>query len=63
MDFVTQAREAADRYDREAAEEEQREEMGMEDDEDDEMIDRMEVFMPVVQSLIGALGGFEVSSS
>jgi hypothetical protein len=63
MDFVTQAREAADRYDREAAEEEQREEMGMEDEEDDEMIDRMEVFMPVVQSLIGALGGFEVSSS
>jgi hypothetical protein len=32
-------------------------------DDDEEMVDRMEVFLPVVQSLINALGGYEVSNS
>jgi hypothetical protein len=30
-------------------------------EDEDEMIDRMEVFLPVVQSLVNALGGYEVS--
>lgn len=33
----------------------------MRDDDDEEMVDRMEVFLPVVQSLVNALGGYEVS--
>lgn len=32
-------------------------------DDEDEMVDRMEVFLPVVQSLVNALGGYEVSVS
>jgi hypothetical protein len=32
-------------------------------DDDEEMVDRMEVFLPVVQSLINALGGYEVRNS
>jgi hypothetical protein len=40
------------------------EELGEEDphNEEEEMVDRMEVFLPVVQSLVNALGGYEVSS-
>lgn len=30
-------------------------------EDEDEMVDRMEVFLPVVQSLVNALGGYEVS--
>lgn len=29
-------------------------------DEEEEMVDRMELFLPVVQSLVNALGGYEV---
>lgn len=32
-------------------------------EDEDEMVDRMEVFLPVVQSLVNALGGYEVSIS
>ncbi|KAJ9100538.1 hypothetical protein QFC21_003581 [Naganishia friedmannii] len=37
------------------------EELGEEDprNDDEEMVDRMEVFLPVVQSLVNALGGYE----
>lgn len=60
MEFDQQAREYAEMYEREAAAELEREQ-GEDDGEDEELIDRMEVFMPVVQTLVGALGGFEVS--
>lgn len=59
--FADQARNLADRYEREAREEEDRKLMGVGSEEEDEDVDRMEVFRPVVQTLVGALGGYEVS--
>jgi len=63
MDFARSARALADRYDREAAGEDVDEDIGSGSEDDGEMIARMDLFMPVVQRLVGALGGFEVSTS
>lgn len=62
MDFASSARALADQYDRQAAGEEEDDEIDREGEGDDDMVDRMELFMPVVQRLVGALGGFEVCS-
>lgn len=59
--FADQARNLAERYEREAREEEDRKLMGVGSDEEEEEVDRMEIFGPVVQTLVGALGGYEVS--
>jgi len=63
MDFARSARALADRYDREAAGEDVDEDIASGSEDDGEMIARMDLFMPVVQRLVGALGGFEVSTS
>jgi len=63
MDFARSARALADRYDREAAGEDADEDIGSGSEDGGEMIDRMDLFMPVVQRLVGALGGFEVSTN
>lgn len=60
MDFASSARALADQYDRQAEGRDEDEGMDQENDDDDDMVDRMELFMPVVQRLVGALGGFEV---
>lgn len=59
MSFASSARALADQYERQAEGRDEDEGMDQEKDDDD-MVDRMELFMPVVQRLVGALGGFEV---
>ena len=60
MDFASSSRALADQYDRQAAGVEEDDGIDQDEEGDEEMIDRMELFMPVVQRLVGALGGFEV---
>ena len=60
MDFASSARALADQYDRQATGVEEDDGIDQDEEGGEEMIDRMELFMPVVQRLVGALGGFEV---
>jgi hypothetical protein len=60
MDFANSARALADQYDRQAAGQDEDDDMDPDNDEDEDVVNRMELFMPVVQRLVGALGGFEV---
>jgi hypothetical protein len=62
MEFARTARALADRYDREAAGEDIDEAASSGSEDEGDMVDRMDLFMPVVQRLVGALGGYEVST-